>query len=348
MSDAYQNLSRCRSELMGLAALWVMLFHAYSLSFIFVPLDAVKSAGFAGVDVFILLSAIGLYVSLSKGSGDIRAFFLRRAVRILPAYGTVVGGYSLGLLLSGRIGLPLLLWNLSTLYYWFGIPGAFNWYIPALLAFYAISPFYAGLLRRCSHPVGLTLGMFPLSYGLYRLSIPLGLTYTQDFVCRLPAFALGMLMGRYLLCGQRLTPLHGAGWAAGSLAGAAAAWWCFSGLGYLSPCYLIAAQLVPFCLVCAAAVEHCFPPALRKALGLLGQSSLEIYLLNVILTREFALLSPYLDRGPRHIFYYAVTGALNLLLGILLHRLFARLERRLLPAGRISKRDTYPSSLWKS
>ncbi|MDY3984139.1 hypothetical protein [Dysosmobacter sp.] len=93
MNTVYQNLSRYRSELMGLAILWVMLFHAYEFHFYVPLLDALKGIGFAGVDVFILLSAMGLYVSLSKASKRERErerertsrFFLRRLARVLPA-----------------------------------------------------------------------------------------------------------------------------------------------------------------------------------------------------------------------------------------------------------------------
>ena len=62
----YKRLSRCRSELMGFAILWVMLFHAYGLKFQFEPLNRFRSIGHFGVDIFILLSAMGIYVSLSK------------------------------------------------------------------------------------------------------------------------------------------------------------------------------------------------------------------------------------------------------------------------------------------
>ena len=56
----------------------------------------------------------------------------------------------------------------------------------------------------------------------------------------------------------------------------------------------------------------------------MGTSSLEVYLINVIVTREFDTLAPYLDRGPGHLFYYTVVYSLNLLLGIGLHRLLDR------------------------
>lgn len=322
----YQRFSRYRAELMGLATLWVMLFHAYPFSFGFFPLDAFKKIGFAGVDIFILLSAMGLYVSLSK-SGEIplSQFLLRRGKRILPTFWLVVGLYSLWLVWQGRIGWRVLAWNLSAVYYWFHIEGAFNWYIPALLAFYLLTPFYVRLFRRCRRPEWLTAFMFLFSYALYRLTVLLHISYTSDFVCRIPAFAMGILMGHYLLTQQPLTPRHAAVWGTLSAAG-----WGITALRilkklYISPCYLIAAQLVPCMLLAAWAAEK-LPEALRRFLRELGTCSLEIYLINVIITREFDTLAPYLDRGPRHLFYYAVVYSLNLLLGIGLHHLLSRIK----------------------
>ena len=54
----YSVLSKYRSELMGAAMLWVMLFHAADLTFPIPGLDLFRAAGFGGVDIFILLSAI--------------------------------------------------------------------------------------------------------------------------------------------------------------------------------------------------------------------------------------------------------------------------------------------------
>ena len=50
-ADGYQLLSQYRSELMGIAMLWVMLFHAYEFHFGVPALDAVKQLGFGGVDM---------------------------------------------------------------------------------------------------------------------------------------------------------------------------------------------------------------------------------------------------------------------------------------------------------
>ena len=221
-ATGYGRLSLYRSELMGAAMLWVMLFHAYPFRFGLPPLDAVKQAGFAGVDIFLLLSALGLYVSLERsGSGTkLAAFYRRRAVRVLPAYWLVVGLYSLWLISQGRIGVKTALWSLSTLHYWFHIPDTFNWYVPALLAFYLLAPFYVRLFDRCPRKEWLTAAMFPLAYGIYRLTIPLHLNYTEDFVNRLPAFALGILAGHYLLTARRVTACHALVWGLLAAAGA--------------------------------------------------------------------------------------------------------------------------------
>ena len=56
----YRVLSKYRFELMGIAMLWVMLFHSFDLDLGHVVLQAVRRMGFGGVDIFILLSAMGL------------------------------------------------------------------------------------------------------------------------------------------------------------------------------------------------------------------------------------------------------------------------------------------------
>ena len=127
--------------------------------------------------------------------GLLSAYYARPAVRILPSDWLVVGTYSLWLRLCGRISLKTAAWSMSALYYWFHIPGSFNWYVPALLAFYLLSPLFFRMFRRSGHPLALVLAAFPVSYGLYRLSIALELNYMEDFLYRIPTFSLGALPG---------------------------------------------------------------------------------------------------------------------------------------------------------
>lgn len=54
---------------MGIAMLWVMLFHAYQLNLGDPVWNAVKSVGFGGVDIFLMLSGLGLHNTLEKYAG---------------------------------------------------------------------------------------------------------------------------------------------------------------------------------------------------------------------------------------------------------------------------------------
>lgn len=241
-------------------------------------------------------------------------------VRILPAYWLVVGAYSLWLCLSGRISLQTALWSLSTLHYWFHIPGTFNWYVPALLAFYLLSPLWVRALRRCPCPLALTLAAFPVSYGLYRLSIPLGLNYMEDFLYRLPTFAMGCFVGRCLVERRPLDRRHAAAWALLAVWGAVLLALLWARVLYINLCYIMISILMPLCLPLAWLLDRLRCSGLDRLLRLLGENSLEIYLLNVVFTREFDTLAPLLDHGPGHLLYYLTGWALNILLALALHR----------------------------
>lgn len=324
-SGGYRLLSEYRSQLMGFALLLILLFHAYNLKFGVATLDYAKSLCYVGVDLFFLLSGLGIYGSLVRNEGlSFPQYFLRRCKRILPTYWLVVGIYSLWLRLHGRISLTVGVWSLSTLHYWFNIPGSFNWYIPALLAFYLLAPLWVKLLRRCRFKLPLTLLTFALSYGLYRLAIVLDLLHIADFLFRLPAFALGLLIGCYILEERPITKAHAAAWSALALCGITVAVLYAKGLLYLHPCYMMATCLVPACLLLAKLFSLIRWQPFHRFLSLLGESSLEIYLLNVIFTREYGYLAVLFDVDSRHIVCYLVTWALNILFGVQLHRFLQR------------------------
>lgn len=220
-------------------------------------------------------------------------------------------------------------WNMSALHYWFDIPGSFNWYVPAVLAFYLLAPFYERLFERCGHKELLTAAAFPAAYGLYRLTILLGVNYTEDFVNRIPAVALGFLMGHYVRTDRPLTKWHMAGWSALAAAGITTAWLRAQGKIYISPCYIIAAVLIPLCLLLGKVLEWLPWKPMHSGLRLLGTCSLEIYLLNVVITREFDALARWFDRDDRHVIYYFTVYALNVLAAVLLHQGMEKIKRLL-------------------
>lgn len=242
----------------------------------------------------------------------------------------MVGTYNLWLYLRGRVSLKAAAWSMSTLHYWFHIPNTFNWYVSALLAFYLLSPLWVRTLRRCPRPLALTLAVLPASYGLYRLSIPLGLNYMEDFLYRLPSFALGCFAGHCLAERHPLTRRHRAAWALLAACGAVTACLLAAKLFYINYCYIIVSMLMPVCLLLGWLLDRLRWAGLNRLLRLLGENSLEIYLLNVVFTREFDVLAPFLDHGPRHLFFYLSGWTLNILLGLALHRGIESAKARLI------------------
>ena len=77
-------ISKYRTHIMGAAMMWIMWFHsAYAgKSEVF---HFIHNIGFFGVDMFLMVSGLGLYFSMRK-SKSMGEFYKKRAVRILPAY----------------------------------------------------------------------------------------------------------------------------------------------------------------------------------------------------------------------------------------------------------------------
>ena len=124
------DISRYRSELMGLAMIFVMLFHVWlpkSNTFY-----GLVRCGNIGVDMFLFLSGIGLWYAWSKRP-TLKQFYWRRYIRIYPAWLIVSslfyipnylytsgGGYSPDVLnLVANILINWSFWRIDELTFWF-------------------------------------------------------------------------------------------------------------------------------------------------------------------------------------------------------------------------------------
>ena len=141
MKFDFFDLSKYRAQIMGVSILLIMLFHTYGDG------NGIRynffSFGFVGVEFFLLVSAIGLFFSLTKNS-DLKVFFRKRLIRILPAYFIV--------------SLPYFVYEYRTDFSWqryfiniSGL-GIFNyvqsfWFIGHIIVCYLLAPFYYRLLN---------------------------------------------------------------------------------------------------------------------------------------------------------------------------------------------------------
>ena len=324
----YSVLSRYRSALMGAAMLWVMLFHARDLDLGLEGLNLLRAAGFGGVDIFILLSAMGLAVSLGRRERKYGTFLARRAGRVLPAYYAVMLPYTAWKIARGAAPLSTLFWNASLLSYWARAEGSFNWYVSGIMTFYVLTPPAWALLRRSRRPAALTAAAVAAGLLLCRYILQGGAPWAWlDFFYRVPVFFLGLLMGRYVLEERKLGRADKAFWALWLALGAgylALSFLIDPDVLYLPLCHLFLFTTVPMCLTGCLLFERLPLGALRRLLRLVGENSLEIYLLNVSVFSETALLHGLVRFGPTNRLFYCVMFTVNIALGVLLHRCVER------------------------
>lgn len=318
----YRSLSKYRAELMGVAMLWVMCFHAFDLDMGHPLLEWVRAAGFGGVDIFILLSAMGLVQSLSRKEPSYSDFMARRAGRILPAYYAVALPYTLYHIIYHGMHWSALVWNASLLYYWMRAPGAFNWYVAGIMTFYALTPFCFRKLRGAKNRELLTAAGVLAGFLLCQLFAREGYWYIIDVAYRVPVFFLGLLLGFYVKEDRELGKKD------------LAFWLCWFGLGvlyllagrveqeaWLFPlCHLFLFTTVPMCFVLCFLFDRLPLGWLRRFLRLVGENSLEIYLFNVSFLAETALIRKVLAFGPSNRLYWLVIFAVNIALGVGLHK----------------------------
>ena len=328
----YRALSRYRSELMGLAMLWVMAFHASDVSFGWDWLNRLRADGFGGVDIFILLSSMGLVMSLEWREQDYGAFLRRRAARILPAYYAVMLPYTVFLIIRDGVPSTALLWNSTLLYYWVKCPGAFNWYVAGAMTFYALTPVCWRFLRQRRNRAAWVLSGCALGLLVCQWLMQDGYWQYLDVFYRVPVFFVGLLIGLYCAEDRRLTVKSAALWALCFAFGAAYISFVRRGVDtapvYVMLCHAFLFTTVPFCLGCCFLFEKLPLGVPRRFLRLVGENSLEIYLLNVSVFSRYAEFPAYAFFGPSHRLYFLLQFLVNIALGCLLHRAMETLKKR--------------------
>lgn len=138
-----------RTPLMGIAAIMVVFCHAhkYGVSMPNILAQILRTGGL-GVDIFLLLSGIGCYYSLSKnGQVEIGSWYKRRLIRILVPYTLMQIPFWGYWLYVGSFDFFDCLYEFSTIKFWILHKGA--WYVALLLPLYIITPPLYRLLEIC-------------------------------------------------------------------------------------------------------------------------------------------------------------------------------------------------------
>lgn len=189
--DGYQRISKYKAHLMGLAILVVVYGH---LLYYHSGLKNYEDLNFTiwytlgSVEMFMFVSGFGIYQSLLRNR-DAFTFYRKRLSRLAPSYLPVMTVYCIfGMLFSGmRLGDAV--GNLTAMGWWFGLNNQFNWYVPATVVLYLLSPLFFDCIQRLGKKsVGMFVALFVLIVAGWRSNLLLALT-------RFPTYFLGMYFG---------------------------------------------------------------------------------------------------------------------------------------------------------
>ena len=189
---SYSLISTFRKELMGIAILWIFLFHSkifFPAGFLFHPLRFLVSTGYGGVDLFFFLSGFGLMHHMETKYRSSSSFYKKRFITIYPSYfiatiTTLVIDY----FFFHNISWQKIILCLTTTGFWLN-NSSFYWFIPAIAALYIAFPlFYKYYLR---HNLILVILLTAASVST---SVALVLTDNNHFIkiiARIPIFLIG-------------------------------------------------------------------------------------------------------------------------------------------------------------
>lgn len=187
-------INKYRGAIMGIAALLIFLFHEWTPVFGNIPLvgtleDFVRRTGFCGVDIFFLLSGMGLTYSIEKSK--VLKFYGKRIKRIILPF--VIAGVIAAILRKWTFGLFIK--NITGFNFYTSDIYSFLWFVPAIVTFYLLFPLYYKLFSLSKNKILFTMGV--IAVWLF-LSMPLTEITRYDifgFTNRIPVFVFGVYLG---------------------------------------------------------------------------------------------------------------------------------------------------------
>ena len=198
----WKTLFKYRNLIYGLAAIWIVLYHIHLKYPLGVPvLSPILKMGNMGVDIFLLLSAVGLSYSIEKN--DTKTFYKNRLKRTFITYLLIAGPFILWKYFIAQsitlMTVPNFLSELSTLSYFWTKEGTYPfWYVPCILLFYALYPvFYRIYKKNKFYIVGLIIISVIAEILLVLVGSPI-ITVTERTFSRIPIFLTGILLSDYV------------------------------------------------------------------------------------------------------------------------------------------------------
>lgn len=187
-------LSKWRKVLMGFAALWILGFHKWIVmspqtSNLYQVEMFIKRIGFCGVDIFLLLSGMGLTYAIHKKG--LLSFYWNRIKRVMIPF-VIVG------ILFGTIdqwGFVKILKNLTGYNFYRVSIYSFLWFVPAIMTLYLFFPLYYRFFERAKSKAVFLFCTLEIWFLLTMIVKDILRIDMFGFTNRIPIFVIGVYLG---------------------------------------------------------------------------------------------------------------------------------------------------------
>lgn len=194
----WKTVFNYRNLIYGLAAVWIVIYHIHNRYYLGIPvISSVINLGNMGVDIFLLLSAVGLSYSIEKN--DTKTFYKNRLKRTFVTYLFIAGPFIVWKYFIAQsittMTVPNFALELSTLSYFWTKEGTYPfWYVPCILLFYALYPvLYRFYKKNKLYIVGIIVLSIITEVLLVLINSPI-ITVTERTFSRIPIFLTGILL----------------------------------------------------------------------------------------------------------------------------------------------------------
>lgn len=207
-------LSKYRTKLMGIAIIWIVLYHGNEIGMILPkPLEIINfvlEKGRGGVEIFLFLSGLGLYYSYNKNP-DMKRFYKRRMVRVIFPYLLISLPFWIGQDLFIHRNFSAFLKNITLISFWTERYTRL-WYFGLLIPLYLIFPFLykcifdgSGQGKSEVTRVWIMIGLVIIFNISIKLIFPDYYSKVEIALTRIPIFIIGVLCGYFAKANKRVT-----------------------------------------------------------------------------------------------------------------------------------------------
>ena len=198
-NNGFKLIMKYRNVIMGISAVWIFVFHAWipifnqptgsvTLFFHYVE-EYLRKIGYCGVDIFLLLSGMGLTYAIKKGS--LARFYYRRIRRVFLPY-----------FAAGLVCWPIKHWtaleflgNVTGFTFFTKHIHTFGWFVPAIVTLYLVFPLYYKFFSKVKSKLLFTALSITLWFLLSILLCEHMRFDLYGFTNRIPVFLIGIYFG---------------------------------------------------------------------------------------------------------------------------------------------------------